>query len=546
MEKISSDAIDEKSENKNMCLGFPQLQTCGGLELLKCRQNCRELKVVDCEWNARTLKTFLGNQAKIYVRPIQRSLSTDLVNEHNEQEHSKVNCRHCRKMLSVRELREHLHTCESRANLISDSEDELPDPHLTQDFPNKKCDFKEVLDQKTFLRVKDFVNDMSTDCPEQLRPGLLTIPEDTSSCNLSVDGSAVQTESKETVIENITTAENDSEGTTSDTCGGPMDFVIAKAIDFCISENIQDPVEILRYLQSVIVCGRQLEITDTTQCDEGETNFIIVDRNNILETGFEEVSSIENLRKTLEVQFYDETAIDQGGPRKEFFSLILSAIKEKYFDKGLRDYMHADYTVIGKIIGLSILQNGPVPKFLDENILNRLFLNSNSEDFESACVHNLKKGLDCLGLIKVGSVLPMFRHLFRPSCCTLTIKALIQLLRPKFSEEGSNNKRYESAVYTVFLKYLRAVASGRRGTVSLRDVLQFATGANEEPVLGFVLHPSIEFVESTPSTSFIPTASTCTNTLNIPRPSAEIPLPPEENLFSYYDYAFSNAYFGLM
>lgn len=85
---------------------------------------------------------------------------------------------------------------------------------------------------------------------------------------------------------------------------------------------------------------------------------------------------------------------------------------------------------------------------------------------------------------------------------------------------------------------------GRRVTVGLRDVLQFATGATEEPVLGFVLHPSIEFVESTPSTSFIP--STCTNTLKIPRPSAEIPLPQEEDLFSYYDYAFSNAYFGLM
>jgi hypothetical protein len=302
MEKISSDALDEKSENKNMYLGFPQLQTCGGFELLKCRQNCRELNVIDCEWNAKTLKTFLGNQAKIYVRPIQRSLSTDPVNEHLEQEYSKVNCHHCRKMFSVRELREHVHVCESRARLISeaDSEDELPDPHLI-----------EVIDQNTAPQVEhveDFVSDtrMSTESPELFIPSLVTIPEDTISCNLSVVGSTVQTESKETVIENTTTAENDSERITSDTCGGPIDFVIAKAIDFCISENIQDPVEILRYLQSVIVCGRKLEITDTTQCDEGETNFIIVDRNNILETGFEEVGSIENLRKTLEVQFYDE------------------------------------------------------------------------------------------------------------------------------------------------------------------------------------------------------------------------------------------------
>lgn len=51
--------------------------------------------------------------------------------------------------------------------------------------------------------------------------------------------------------------------------------------------------------------------------------------------------------------------------------------------------------------GLSMLQNGPVPKFFDESTLNRLFSNNSSEEFESACVHNLKKGLDCLGLIKV-------------------------------------------------------------------------------------------------------------------------------------------------
>nr|XP_034330272.1 uncharacterized protein LOC117690353 [Crassostrea gigas] len=551
MAKISSDAIDENSEN----LGIPQLQTCGGFELLKCRQNCRDLTLIDCEWNAMTLKKFLGNQAKIYVRPIQRSLSTDQVNEHSEQEQSKAHCHYCRQMFSVRELREHLHACELRSNLISESEDELPDPHLTQDFSNKKSDFEEVIDQKTALEhVEDFVSDKSPESPEQLRTGHLTVPENTSSGDLFVDRSSVQTEFSsqilnQTVINDVTPAEDmedDSQGTTSDACGGPMNFIIAKAIDYCISESIQDPVEILRYLQSVIVCGRQLEITDTTQCDEGDTNFIIVDRNNILETGFEEVNSISNLQKTLEVQFYDETAIDQGGPRKEFLALILSAIKEKYFDKGLREFMAADYTVIGKLIGLSMLQNGPVPTIFDESTLNRLFSNNSSEEFESACVHNLKKGLDCLGLIKVGCVLPMFRHLFRPSSCTLTIKAVIQLLQPKFSEEGSNSKRYESAVYTLFLKYLRAVASGRRGTVGLRDVLQFATEATEEPVLGFVLHPSIEFVESTPGTSFIPTASTCTNTLKIPRPSAEISLPQEEDLFSYYDYAFSNAYFGLM
>lgn len=55
------------------------------------------------------------------------------------------------------------------------------------------------------------------------------------------------------------------------------------------------------------------------------------------------------------VPFFWQTAIDQGGPRKEFLALILSAIKEKYFDKGLREFMAADYTVIGKLIGEYVL-----------------------------------------------------------------------------------------------------------------------------------------------------------------------------------------------
>ena len=38
----------------------------------------------------------------------------------------------------------------------------------------------------------------------------------------------------------------------------------------------------LRYLQSVIVTGRNIEIEDTSQILEGITNFIVVDRNNIL------------------------------------------------------------------------------------------------------------------------------------------------------------------------------------------------------------------------------------------------------------------------
>ena len=80
---------------------------------------------------------------------------------------------------------------------------------------------------------------------------------------------------------------------------------------------------------------------------EGETNFIHVDRQDILQSAFEELRYLENPCVTLEVSFYGELASDLGGPRKEFFMLCLREIQSKYFDKGLRDYMSEDYEVAG-------------------------------------------------------------------------------------------------------------------------------------------------------------------------------------------------------
>lgn len=88
------------------------------------------------------------------------------------------------------------------------------------------------------------------------------------------------------------------------------------------------------------------------------------------------------------------------------------------------------------------------------------------------------------------------------------------------------------------------VIGGRRNGVQMQDILSFATGAGEETVLGFVLQPKLEFVEYT--NSFLPTSSTCTNSLRLPHPTGSMVIPPQEKLFDLYDYAFCNAYFGVI
>ena len=101
--------------------------------------------------------------------------------------------------------------------------------------------------------------------------------------------------------------------------------------------------------------------------------------------------------------------------------------------------------------------------------------------------------------------------------------------------------------FHLVVTYVREAASGRRGTVTLGSILQFVTGLDEEPPLGFGLQPGIQFVAAAQELkwSFIPKANTCSVTMLLPRGSHDLPLPAEADLFEVYDAAFSNNYFGL-
>lgn len=205
--------------------------------------------------------------------------------------------------------------------------------------------------------------------------------------------------------------------------------------------------------------------------------------------------------------------------------------------------MAMDYTTVGKIMALSILQNGCMPTFLGDEILNEIF---RVDDPSSICTKNLRIGLDCLGLVRIGTVIPAFVYLLRPRSVPLTMKTILRILKPLFSEEGSNIRIYEDCSYAAFVRYVRSVGSGRRPGLSLSNIIEFVTGASEEPVLGFAQQPSIEFVQVRDDLSFLPTANTCSNSMMLPRPSPDLSLPSDDKLFDLYDYAFLNTYYGLV
>ena len=48
-------------------------------------------------------------------------------------------------------------------------------------------------------------------------------------------------------------------------------------IQYCKEQDLNNPVEILKYLQEHLLWGGPLEIADALQCRDRETNFIIVE-----------------------------------------------------------------------------------------------------------------------------------------------------------------------------------------------------------------------------------------------------------------------------
>ncbi|XP_069109504.1 uncharacterized protein [Argopecten irradians] len=514
---------DENEVKQKLSESFPKLIGIGGFELLKCLANKRKLEVLGCTWNVQNLKAVMSPQSRIFIRPIQKNLETVDVLSDNEGTLSfnskiKEECLKCGQLICVTMLRAHIVTC-----CDEDSDMELPDIEMHsvyQDIWSSNNDLDvELIESNTKGQGSGASNGSNVAEPHTERPNLndqlSKRNEASKDLDFPIHVSPKLSKDIEDIVENV--------------------------VKVC--SHWSNPVEILKFLQANTIVGRKLEVEDVTEtiASEGETNHICVDRENILETAFDEIQQIKNFRITLEVDFYGESVSDLGGPRKEFFRLVLMAIKEKYFDHDLRSVLSEDYLTVGKILGLSILQNGPLPTFIRHDVLNELFSNDESQ---SSCIQNLRIGLDEVGIYQIGSRVPSFVFLLRPSNKKLTVRALTHYLKPNFSETGSNGRVQEGAVYAAFMRYIREVASGRRGTLTLSNILEFVTASSEEPAVGFTLSPSIEFVVI--STSFIPTANTCSCCMYLPRPTSTLKLPADDQLFGLYDLAFQNKYFGIL
>lgn len=80
--------------------------------------------------------------------------------------------------------------------------------------------------------------------------------------------------------------------------------IAEECIKHCTAKGIENPVEILRYAQGCIVTCRKLDVQNFTDSIEGDTNYILINRHDVLGTAIEEIKATENPRLALEISFY--------------------------------------------------------------------------------------------------------------------------------------------------------------------------------------------------------------------------------------------------
>ena len=123
---------------------------------------------------------------------------------------------------------------------------------------------------------------------------------------------------------------------------------------------------------------------DVLYLDESNTFRITVRRSTIWDDALRAVRRTFDEKKHIHITFLGESAVDGGGPRREFFMLLMNAIRENHslLDGPLttRVLRHNTtalqedlYFCMGKMIALSIVHGGPGPTFFAESVVDYIF-----------------------------------------------------------------------------------------------------------------------------------------------------------------------------
>ena len=259
LEKITCGDKGDDGEIK----GFTQLKESGGFEIMYCVSGCKELNPLNCSWTAKDLKANVGSQSKLYLRPIQKNLSTVSILPLNKSQ-VKEKCIICNKQILMKDLRHHVFTCKTKEGLLrsGSDDDSLSVPAFTSwRIPESSTT---VNDGQPAENVNDGESlSMPTISPGRNQESTTSLQDGQAENQPGNSFALGSTISSSNAIAAVPVVDNLS-----------VDEIVDKVVGYCSAENISNPVEILRCLQKHLVTGQPLEVTDATECSRGQTNFI--------------------------------------------------------------------------------------------------------------------------------------------------------------------------------------------------------------------------------------------------------------------------------
>uniref|UniRef100_A0A673LYI5 HECT domain-containing protein n=1 Tax=Sinocyclocheilus rhinocerous TaxID=307959 RepID=A0A673LYI5_9TELE len=128
----------------------------------------------------------------------------------------------------------------------------------------------------------------------------------------------------------------------------------------------------------------------------------------------------------------------------------------------------------------------------------------------------LKTGLETLGVLNaIKEHSSIMEELFCGGPPPLSAASLLDLFSVHYSLKGSNRRALEEVAVTYWRDWIIEFAGE---SVTLQDVLVFASGASAIPVFGFKENPNIIFLHENidGNRRMFPEANTCTMTLKLP------------------------------
>ncbi|KAA0712533.1 hypothetical protein E1301_Tti019071 [Triplophysa tibetana] len=253
------------------------------------------------------------------------------------------------------------------------------------------------------------------------------------------------------------------------------------------------------------------------------------------------------------VEFIGEMAEDYGGPRREFFRLLMGEIQQSlgvfegqqgnlFFTYDQHAYSQNKYYTAGKLVAWSIMHNGPglrcfnaelfklmcgqipdLSKFDTEAIPDpdvRDKLTKLQKCMGDADFSNIKADLgDWIAECGVPSIFSATLQ-DMPSVFAQVVTHYIyhrDLFTIKWSVEGSNKRDQEEDRIFQWECLLMSIQEGEAKDITFEELLAFVTGADALPPLGFPQKCSIEFYDQEEGCRRIPFSSTCALILFLPR-----------------------------